>query len=112
MLTLCLTTSEGETSKKAYRGTQREAEYAKRMQQTKVCPDLLRNAVVDKPNQAWSIDITYIPIKRGFLYLTAVIDWHSRCIVGREVDGTLDTGMVISALKNVFQGSQATDSGF
>ena len=38
-------------------------------------------------NQAWSIDITYIRIKHGFLYLTAVIDWYSRCIVGWEVDG-------------------------
>lgn len=47
---------------------------SERMQQAKVCPYLLRNAVIDKPNQAWSIDITYIPIKRGFLYLTAVID--------------------------------------
>ena len=46
---------------------------SKRMQQAKVCPYLLRNAVIDKPNQAWSIDITYIPIKRGFLYLTAVV---------------------------------------
>ena len=51
---------------------------SKRMQQAKVCPYLLRNAVIDKPNQARSIDITYIPIKRGFLYLTAVIDWYSR----------------------------------
>ena len=52
------------------------------MQQAKVCPYLLRNAVIDRPNQAWSIDITYIPIKHGFLYLTAIIDWYSRCIVG------------------------------
>lgn len=74
---------------------------SKRMQQAKVCPYLLRNAVIDKPNQAWSIDITYIPIKRGFLYLTAVIDWYSRCIVGWEVDDTLDTRMVISALKKL-----------
>ena len=51
---------------------------SKRMQQAKVCPYLLRNAVIDKPNQAWSIDITYIPIKRGFLYLTAVIDWQHK----------------------------------
>ena len=43
---------------------------SKRMQQVKVCPYLLRNAVIDRPNQAWSINITYIPIKRGFLYLT------------------------------------------
>ena len=68
-----------------------------------ICPYLLRNAVIDKPNQAWSIDITYIPIKRGFLYLTAVIDWYSRCIVGWEVDDTLDTRMVISALKKAFK---------
>ena len=51
---------------------------SKRMQQAKVCPYLLRNAIIDKPNQAWSIDVTYIPIRRGFLYLTAIIDWHSR----------------------------------
>ena len=75
---------------------------SKRMQQAKVCPYLLRNAVIDAPNQAWSIDITYIPIRHGFLYLTAVIDWYSRCIVGWEVDDTLDTGMVINALKKSF----------
>ena len=45
---------------------------------------------------------TYIPIKHGFLYLTAVIDWYSRCIVGWEVDDTLDTRMVITALKKAF----------
>ena len=72
---------------------------SKRVQQAKVCPYLLRNAVIDAPNQAWSIDITYIPIRHGFLYLTAVIDWYSRCIVGWEVDDTLDTRMVINALK-------------
>ena len=43
---------------------------SKRMQQAKVCPYLLRNAVIDRPNQVWSINITYIPIQRGFLYLT------------------------------------------
>ena len=72
------------------------------MQQAKGCPYLLRNAVIDAPNQAWSIDITYIPIRHGFLYLTAVIDWYSRCIVGWEVDDTLDTRMVINALKKAF----------
>ena len=51
---------------------------SKRMKQAKVCPYLLRNAVIDRPNQAWSIDITYIPMKHGFLYLTAIIDWYSR----------------------------------
>ena len=76
---------------------------SKRMQQAKVCPYLLRNAVIDKPNQVWSIDITYIPIKHGFLYLTAVIDWYSRCIVGWEVDNTLDTRMVLNALNKAFK---------
>ena len=71
---------------------------SKRMKQAKVCPYLLRNAVIDRPNQAWSIDITYIPMKHGFLYLTAIIDWYSRCIVGWDVDDTLDTSMVINAL--------------
>ena len=74
-----------------------------RVGRRKACPYLLRNAVIDKPNQAWSIDITYIPIKHGFLYLTAVIDWYSRCIVGWEVDDTLDTRMVLNALNKAFK---------
>ena len=76
---------------------------SKRMKQTKVCPYLLRNAVIDRPNQTWSIDITYISMKHGFLYLTAIIDWYSRCIVGWDVDDTLDTTMVINACKKAFK---------
>ena len=76
---------------------------SKRMKQAKVCPYLLRNAVIDRPNQAWSIDITYIPMKHGFLYLTAIIDWYSRCTVGWDVDDTLDTTMVINACKKAFK---------
>lgn len=76
---------------------------SKRMQQAKVCPYLLRNAVITRPNQAWSVDITYVPITHGFLYLTAVIDWYSRCIVGWEIDDTLDTRMVINALRKAFK---------
>ncbi|WP_417187564.1 IS3 family transposase [Bacteroides sp.] len=72
---------------------------SKRMKQAKVCPYLLRNAVIDRPNQAWSIDITYLPMKHGFLYLTAIIDWYSRCIVGWDVDDT----MVINACKKAFK---------
>ena len=96
---------------------------SKRMKEAKVCPYLLRNAVITRPNQAWSIDITYIPIKHGFLYLTAVIDWYSRCIVGWEIDDTLDTRMVIKALEKAFkvakpeiinsdQGSQFTSTKY
>ena len=76
---------------------------SKRMKQAKVCPYLLRNAVIDRPDQTWSIDITYIPMKHGFLYLTAIIDWYGRCIVGWDVDDTLDTTMVINACKKAFK---------
>ena len=76
---------------------------SKRMKQAKVCPYLLRNAVIDRPNQVWSIDITYIPMKHGFLYLTAIIDWYSRCIVGWDIDDTQDTTMVINACKKAFK---------
>ena len=76
---------------------------SKRQKYAEVVPYLLRNAVITRPNQAWSIDITYIPMKHGFLYLTAIIDWASRCIVGWELDDTLDTRAVIEACKKAFQ---------
>lgn len=76
---------------------------SKRLKQAQVVPYLLRSAVIDRPNQAWSIDITYIPMKRGFLYLTAIIDWYSRCIVGWELDDTLDTRACIEACKKAFK---------
>lgn len=76
---------------------------SKRQKRAQVVPYLLRNAVIDAPNQAWSIDITYMPIKHGFLYLTAIIDWHSRCIVGWELDDTLDTAACIAACKKAFK---------
>lgn len=76
---------------------------SKRQQHAQIVPYLLRNAVITRPNQAWSIDITYLPIEHGFLFLTAVIDWCSRCIVGWEVDDTLDTRMVIIALTKAFK---------
>ena len=76
---------------------------SKCQQKAAVVPYLLRNAVIERPNQAWSIDITYIPIKRGFLYLTAIIDWHSRCIVGWELDDTLDTRACLEACKKALK---------
>lgn len=69
----------------------------------KIYPYLLRNAVITRPNQAWSIDITYIKLRHGFVYLTAIIDWYSRCIVGWELDDTLATPMVLRALKEAFK---------
>lgn len=96
---------------------------SKRHKMAQVMPYLLRNMKIDAPNIAWGIDITYIPIKRGFLYLTAVIDWYSRCVVGWSVDDTLDSIMVIDALNKVFkvakpqiinsdQGSQFTSNKY
>jgi len=96
---------------------------SKRLKRAQVVPYLLRNAVITAPNQAWSIDITYIPIRRGFLYLTAIIDWHTRCIVGWSIDDTLDTRSCIEACEKAFkvakpqiinsdQGSQFTSSKY
>ena len=73
---------------------------SKRMQQAKVCPYLLRNAVIDRPNQAWSIDITYIPIKRGFLYLTQYNNIReARKAIGKYVH-TYNFERCYSALNN------------
>lgn len=63
---------------------------------------LLKNFTPTRPNEAWSIDITYIRLNHGFVYLTAIIDWYSRCIVGWELDDTLSTGMVLRAVKKAF----------
>lgn len=89
----------------------------------KIYPYLLKNAQVTRANQAWSIDITYIKLTHGFIYLTAIIDWYSRCIVGWELSDTLETGTVIRALKKAFsvsspiilnsdQGSQFTSNEY
>ena len=76
---------------------------SKRAHNAHIMPYLLKNAVITRPNQAWSVDITYVPIEHGFLYLTAIIDWYSRCIVGWEIDDTLDTRMVIAALSKALR---------
>lgn len=80
----------------------------------------LRGVVIEKPNQVWSTDITYIPMKNGFLYLTAVIDWYSRYILSWKLSNSLDglfcREVVLEALErfgtpewfNTDQGSQYT----
>lgn len=97
---------------------------SKRNFRESVVPYLLRNKVVSFPNQVWSIDITYIKMNRSHMYLTAVIDWHSRKIVGWELSNTLDTRPVMGAVKeavarfgipsilNSDQGSQFTSSEY
>ncbi len=62
-----------------------------------VVPYLLRNVEITRPNQAWSTDITYIPMSHGFMYLTAVPSWHTRCVVGWELGDTLCTRSCIGA---------------
>jgi putative transposase len=86
-------------------------------------PYLLRGIEITKVNQVWSTDITYIPMKNGFMYLTAVIDWYSRYVLAWEVSNTMDvsfcTNVVKKALKfgkpeifNSDQGSQYTSIEF
>jgi putative transposase len=61
-------------------------------------PYLLKNKNITFPNQVWAVDLSYIPMKRGHMYLTAIIDWHSRFIVGWELSDTLDATPVVEAL--------------
>jgi putative transposase len=61
-------------------------------------PYLLKNKSIRFSNQVWAIDITYIPMRHGHMYLTAIIDWYSRMIVGWALSDTLDTAPVIEAL--------------
>lgn len=86
----------------------------------KIYPYLLRSLVVSKPNQVWCTDITYIPIKRGFLYLVAIMDWYSRKVLSWRLSNTMDTRFCVEALEdalaqhgkpeifNTDQGSQFT----
>ncbi|EJL6400556.1 IS3 family transposase [Vibrio navarrensis] len=90
----------------------------------KVYPYLLRDIEVTYPNQAWAIDITYIPMAKGFLYLVAIIDWYSRKVLAWRLSNTMDTSFCIEALEealkhygppNIFnsdQGSQFTSTEF
>ena len=66
-------------------------------------PYLLKNLNIFLPNQVWAIDITYIPMRHGHMYLTAVIDWFSRKIVGWELSDTLDTAPVLEAVRQAIE---------
>ena len=69
----------------------------------KVYPYLLRGLAIDRPNQVWCSDITYIRVGNGYAYACAVMDWHSRCILGWEVSNTMDVGFCIRALDQAFR---------
>jgi putative transposase len=64
----------------------------------KVYPYLLRNVTVERVNQVWSTDITYVPMPSGFMYLTAVMDWYSRYVLSWRLSNTLDADFCIEAL--------------
>jgi putative transposase len=66
---------------------------------TRIYPYLLRDRELNHVDQVWSSDITYIPMRRGFMYLTAVIDWHSRHVLSWRLSNTLDAGFCLEALE-------------
>jgi putative transposase len=90
----------------------------------KIYPYLLRNLPVTRPNQVWAMDITYIPMARGFVYLAAVVDWFSRRVLSWRLSITMEAAFCIEALEealarhgkpeifNTDQGSQFTSQAF
>ena len=90
----------------------------------KIYPYLLKNLVIDKPNQVWCTDITYLRLQGGFVYLVAVMDWHSRKVLSWEISNTMDDSFCVSALErairlygvpeifNTDQGAQFTGNAF
>jgi putative transposase len=91
--------------------------------QHRLWPYLLRGLTIDRPNQVWAADITYIRLWRGFVYLVAVMDWYSRYVLSWALSATLDAWFCIEALRralavarpqifNTDQGSQFTSEGF
>ena len=88
-----------------------------------VYPYLLRDLTITRANQVWAADITYLPMTRGFLYLVAIMDWHSRYVVAWRLSNTLEADFCVDALKealgqgqpemfNTDQGSQFTSLEF
>ena len=91
--------------------------------ESEIYPYLLRSLTIDKINQVWSTDITYIPLKKGFLYLVAIMDWASRYVLSWELSNSLEATFCINALEkalqannpeifNTDQGSQFTSKDF
>lgn len=89
----------------------------------KIYPYLLRNVAIERPDQVWSTDITYIPLRHGFLYLVAVMDWFSRYVLSWRLSNTLEGSFCVEALEaalangrpeifNSDQGSQFTAAAF
>jgi putative transposase len=97
---------------------------SRRHPEHKVYPYLLRGLIIDRPNQVWCADITYIPMAKGFVYLMAVMDWFSRRVLAWRVSITMDPEFCVEALReamerfgqpeifNTDQGSQFTSADF
>ena len=90
----------------------------------RIYPYLLKGLAIDRPNQVWCADITYIPVQRGFLYLVAIMDWATRHVLSWRLSNTMDAGFCVEALQealsrygrpeifNTDQGSQFTSFYF
>jgi len=90
----------------------------------RIYPYLLRGLMIDRPNHVWAIDITYIPMARGFVYLSAVMDWFARRILAWRLSNTMEASFCIDAVEealakygcpqifNTDQGSQFTSAEF
>jgi len=90
----------------------------------KIYPYLLKGLTIDRPNQCWATDITYIPMRRGFVYLVAIVDWATRKVLAHRVSTSLSTDFCVEALEeaitrygrpeifNTDQGSQFTSADF
>jgi len=76
---------------------------SKRNKEHKIYPYLLRNKPIFLPNQVWAVDITYIKMKHGHMYMTAIIDWYSRFLVGWALSDTLDTAPVLQAVTKAIE---------
>jgi putative transposase len=97
---------------------------SKRHRAHPVYPYLLRHRTITRPNAVWAMDITYIPMARGFVYLTVVMDWASRRVLSSRVSVTLDSAFCIAAVEeaiakygcpeifNTDQGAQFTSAAF
>jgi len=81
----------------------------------RIYPYLLRGLRIDRPNQVWSSDITYIRLSNGFMYLVAIIDWYSRYVLGWRLSNSLDSRFCVDLLKEALEGRQPeifnTDQG-
>ena len=67
--------------------------------QHRIWPYLLRHLTIDRPNQVWCADVTYIPMRRGFLYLVAIMDWFSRKVLSWRLSNTMDADFWVTALE-------------